>query len=132
MKLLLDTHFVLWIVTDGGKMKAKEKKALLDPANEIYCSSLSFWEISLKVGLGKLQLEGVAPEAIPALLEANGYKIATVSPEVMASAHQLPRGAHKDPFDRLLVWQAMQEGYTLMSRDGKLGEYEGSGLKLFE
>ena len=131
MNILLDTHFILWILTNEEELTDIEQQAVLDPKNTIICSSISLFEISLKYSIGKLRLTNFTPEDIPNALIKNGYQIKEISHKTFASYYKLPNDIHKDPFDRLLIWEAIQNKYKLLSRDGNFKKYKKYGLKLF-
>ncbi|MBK1792856.1 type II toxin-antitoxin system VapC family toxin [Persicirhabdus sediminis] len=131
MNILLDTHFILWVLADSQRLNSAERAALLDRDNNVYCSSISFFEISLKFSLGKLRLQGVQPDQLPGLMKSAGFLIQESDADIYASFYQLERGEHKDPFDRLLIWQAIQNDFVLMSRDRSFSRYASAGLKLF-
>ncbi|MDB4570498.1 type II toxin-antitoxin system VapC family toxin [Akkermansiaceae bacterium] len=130
MKVLIDTQIILWVLMDSARLTSREKEILNDEQNEIFCYPISFFEISLKFSLGKLDLQGCEPQGIPALMEEVGFLIEVAEPAVFASCHQLPRGIHKDPFDRLLIWHCMSKDYHLLSRDRMMGKYAQHGLKV--
>lgn len=130
MNILLDTHFILWILTDETKLSKKEKEIIENPKNSIICSSISFFEISLKYSIGKLILERFTPEDIPDLMLKNGYEIVDISYKTFSTYYKLPNDYHKDPFDRLLIWEAIQNNYKLLTRDANIKEFKSLGLKL--
>lgn len=130
MTILLDTQIILWALIDETKLTVHEKEILTSTDHQIYCHPISFFEISLKYAVGKLELTGCTPDEIPKLMEDNGYLIATGDLRVMSSVHQLPMEKHRDPFDRLLVWHAIQNDLHFLSRDRKMPIYEKHGLKL--
>ncbi len=131
MKYLIDTHIFLWLLFDPAKIPAKKLKLLKDQSNDIRIASIAFWEISLKYALGKLSLTNITPEALPKLAETMGIKISEIGAKEMANSHALPKiEGHKDPFDRLLVWFCIDNGYTLVSMDGKFNGYKKHHLKL--
>jgi PIN domain nuclease of toxin-antitoxin system len=130
MKLLLDTCSLLWALQDLGQLSAPAKRALRNPTNTVGVSVVSFWEISLKVGLGKLTLHGAAPEDFPRFVTDAGWQIVPLSAATAASAGSLPRlPEHRDPFDRLLIWTAISEDFVLVSGDGSFSGYTAHGLK---
>jgi PIN domain nuclease of toxin-antitoxin system len=131
MKYLLDTHYLLWVVADTKKISRKVRNIITDPENEIIISAISFWEISLKSSLGKLTITGFAPEDLPAACLQMGFIIEPVSAQEASSYHQLTATFHKDPFDLMLIWQAIYNGYTLISADENVKKYISSGLKCF-
>lgn len=117
MKLLLDTHALIWWWLDDPRLSATARAALADPGHEVWVSAASAWEIMTKQRLGKLPelppglLHGYAP-----LLRADGFKALSISTEHALHAGQHP-AAHRDPFDRLLAAQAELEGAVLVTCD---------------
>jgi PIN domain nuclease of toxin-antitoxin system len=131
MKLLLDTHSFLWALHNPNQLSAPGRKALQAPANSVHVSVVTFWEISLKAGLGKLSFKGVTPEEYPALAGESGWIIHPLAPGLAASAGRLPRPTdHRDPFDRLLIWTAINDDFALVSGDNAFPDYAPHGLKL--
>ena len=126
MKLLLDTNAVLAVPGDGGTIRARVESMLNDETNEKLVSVASFWEMAIKVALGKLHM-AQPPEVVMGQFEQQG--IATILPirsEHLHRPRELPHH-HRDPFDRLIVAQALSEGCSVISRDGRLEDY---GVKL--
>jgi len=130
MKLLLDSHAFLWAVMAPEKLGKKVQAALSDPGNEAFVSAVTFWELSLKHSLGKLLLEGISPEELPEVAEEAGFTLFPLDPKHASEYHGLPKLGHKDPFDRMLVWQAIRSGATLLSKDPDIKAYTKHGLKL--
>jgi len=128
MNCLLDTHSFLWSAFSSRKLSKKAKTAIVDPENDIFVSAVSFWEISLKFTLGKIELNGITPEKLPDIASRMGYEMLAMSSADAASFHRLPLLSHKDPFDRMLVWQAINQHKTLISRDKGITEYVQYGL----
>jgi PIN domain nuclease of toxin-antitoxin system len=128
MIALLDTHSFLWSVVAPEKLSAKMRAVIADPDNEIHVSTISFWEISLKYSLGKLQITGCSPEDLVGIGRQMGLTISAPSAEESAAFYRLPKTAHKDPFDRMLIWQCLQRGWTLITRNGGFGDYRSRGL----
>lgn len=128
MIALLDTHSFLWAAMAPEKLSAKVRKVVADPAHEIHVSTISFWEISLKFALGKLDLVGCAPDDLVKVAEDMGLDIVAPTPEESAGFHRLPKLGHKDPFDRMLVWQCLQRRCTFISKDKALAGYAALGL----
>ena len=131
MNLLLDTHTLLWALSSPGLMSSKARNALEAPENDILVSSISLWEISLKFSLGKLTLSSITPSDLPDVIEQTGFKLIEPTVDEYAGFHQLLRTCHKDPFDRMLIWQAIQGNLTLVTKDGQLDDYKSIGLKIF-
>ena len=130
MDYLLDTHIFLWAAMTPGKLNDSTRLILEDDANTIYVSVITFWELSLKFGIGKLELQGILPDAFPAAAESMGFSVLPMNQEHAASFYSLPRENHKDPFDRMLIWQAINQGITLISKDSAFSDYCDLGLKL--
>lgn len=131
MTCLLDTHYMLWAVAHTKKLSPRIKAAIVDPENRIVISSVSFWEVSLKFSLGKLSLTGFSPADLPGACLQMGFEMKTLSPEDAGTYHLLTSAHHKDPFDRMLIWQAIHNDYTFISADKLVKKYATDGLKLF-
>jgi len=130
MKYLLDTHTLLWAVFEPDKLTKKVEKLIQDPTNQVSISVISFWEISLKFNIGKLELINTSPEALPEIAEEMGIEILDVKSDEAASFYKLPRLAHKDPFDRMVIWQAILRKMMLISSDREFRQYRQYGLRL--
>ena len=130
MNCLLDTHAFLWAAFTPGKLSRAAHRVVSDSENDIFISVVSFWEISLKFAMGKIELEGVGPEELPDIARRSGFDLLEFNVGDAASFHCLPREGHKDPFDRMLVHQAIRQHKTLVSADAALTIYASHGLKL--
>lgn len=131
MKYLLDTHYVLWSLLEPSKINEKIKEILEDPNKIKNISKISFWEISVKYKIGKLELDGITPEDILAGSQEAGFEIYDLSVEDIASSYKLPFiDNHRDPFDRLIIWQCMQNDLIMITADEKIKEYGKFNLKL--
>jgi PIN domain nuclease of toxin-antitoxin system len=131
MKLLLDTHALLWSIIEPDKLSPDARTAISDPGSQVSVSAVSFWEISIKTALGKLRLEGVTPEQLVDAAQQQGFDLLPLDPRLAASFSRLPIDPqHRDPFDRMLVWQAISLGYTLVSRDRKIAANSQAGLRV--
>lgn len=130
MNYLLDTHVLLWSLLTTKKLSNKVKKVLTDPENVKYVSVISFWEISLKFALGKISLQGVFPEQLPEIVKKTGFEILSLSPKTAAAFYKLRKLKNKDPFDRMLAWQAITEGCVLVTRDNDFSVYKYEGLSI--
>ncbi len=131
MKLLIDTHYLLWMFMDTDRISEKVKKALISDDNEVYYSQVSLWEISIKYSIGKLHLNGITPEELYREIENSFLMCKVLESQTLISSYRLPR-EHKDPFDRMIIWQSILSGMTLLSVDTKMDKYAEYGLKLFE
>ena len=121
MRLLLDTHILLWALADPAKLPAAARGSILDPANEVLFSAASIWEIAIKAELGRVDF-AVSPEEIVRSAIESGLDELPVRAEHAALTARLPRH-HRDPFDRLLVAQAMIEPARLLTVDAILKGY---------
>ena len=131
MNYLVDTHCLIWSLLDPKKLRAAHRTILLDSTSTKYVSKISYWEIALKYGLGKLHLKGITPEGLLSGANEAGYEIYDIAEEDLVTFYQLPTTPnHRDPFDRLLVWQCIRNKLTLISSDTKIKEYVEHGLKL--
>lgn len=129
MTALLDTHAFLWAAFEPRKLSARARELIEDPANDIAVSSISLWEVSLKYSLGKLQLDGCTPDDLPDAAGAMGVAVIAPTAREFSAFHKLPRLAHRDPFDRMMVWQCLSNDWTLVTRDSAAPEYEKLGLR---
>ena len=105
------------------------KKKIKSPDNNVAVSVVTFWEISLKYALGKLELTGIEPGELPDFANKMNLDILPLTADEASGFHHLPRLSHKDPFDRMLIWQAVQRGMTLISKDRDFSAYRKFGLK---
>jgi PIN domain nuclease of toxin-antitoxin system len=122
MKILLDTHVFLWYITADPKLPATFRTAIQDPANEVYLSATSVWEAVIKHALGKLPLPSPPADYLPQQRAAHRIAGLPVDEGAMAHLAGLP-ALHRDPFDRLLIAQALQYGLTLASVDSAVLSY---------
>ncbi len=124
MKYLLDTHVILWWLTTPEAIHAKARKIISDKENEIFISSVSFWEMAIKKSVGRLTL----PHNLIETISTEGFKTLPILPEEGLGVADLPF-LHADPFDRLLVIQAKMNDLVIISRDAKIIEYPVATLK---
>ena len=129
MKYLIDTHIFLWSLFSPEKISKPIAIILREPNNQIFVSTITFWEIALKFSLNKLELEGITPGELPEFANKMNYDFLSLNAEDASSFYLLPRISHKDPFDRMLNWQAIREKLVLISKDSKISAYEEYGLK---
>jgi PIN domain nuclease of toxin-antitoxin system len=131
MKLLLDTHALIWAIVSPQHLSAAAVQAITDPAHQVAASAVSFWEISIKAALGKLTLTGTSCEALMEAAKRQGFELLPLDAPLAASFSQLPPDPqHRDPFDRMLVWQAMSLGLTLVSRDRRITQAQHGRLQV--
>jgi len=130
MNYLLDTHTFLWVVFDDEKLSENAKEVIGDEENTLYVSAITYWEIALKYSLGKLELEGVTPEELPEYARMLDITTLPFSEVEASTFYKLPKMSHKDPFDRAIMWQAIQRDLTLISRDKDIKAYQALRLHL--
>lgn len=131
MKCLLDTHAFLWALISPEKLSEPARTAITSPDNPVFVSAISFWEIALKHRLGKLYLQGVTPDALPDAALRQGFELLPLDARLAAGFSALPDiHNHRDPFDRMLIWQAVSLGHTLVSCDRKIETDALPGLKV--
>lgn len=123
MKLLLDTHLLLWAAGQTDRLSAEALKLINDDGNELLFSAASLWEVAIKRTLGRDDFR-VEPRLLRRGLLDNGYNELVITSEHAVSTDLLP-AIHRDPFDRILVSQAMVEGITLLTSDAQLATYPG-------
>ena len=123
MKLLLDTHLLLWAAGQPDRLSPEARKFIDNPANELLFSAASLWEVVIKRGLGRDDFKVDARVLRRGLLD-NGYRELQVSSDHVVAIDSLP-AIHKDPFDRVLIAQATVEGITLLTTDFLLAKYPG-------
>lgn len=123
MKLLLDTHLLIWAADSIERLPTGARALMSDPENELLFSVASLWEIAIKRGLNRPDFQVDARMLRRGLID-NGYReLPILSEHVVAIDVLLP--LHKDPFDRLLIAQAMVEGIALLTNDAMLAQYQG-------
>jgi len=125
-RLLLDTHAFLWWVDDAPQLSVAARRAIGDASNECYLSVASCWEMAIKSSLGKLRLARPVERFVTEQLAANGFTLLGIELRHTAKVEKLPFH-HRDPFDRLLIAQAMVEKLCVVSADSAFADY---GVKL--
>jgi PIN domain nuclease of toxin-antitoxin system len=128
VKLLLDTQLLLWAAGQPDRLSAAARKHVRDPHNELLFSAVSVWEVAIKNGLGRSDFR-VEPRVLRRGLLDNGYVELPITSEHAVNVDALPP-LHKDPFDRLLIAQALVEGITLLTADAQLARYRGPVRKV--
>ncbi len=122
MRLLLDTHALLWFYLDDPQLSATAKSLILDPAHSKWVSPASYWEIAIKIGKRKYALTKPYEEAMREAIDLNGFGYLHIEPRHTALLTSMA-SHHNDPFDRLLVAQALVEGIPIVSADDQLDAY---------
>lgn len=122
MRLLLDTCTFLWLVSEPEQVSAKARELFVDPSNEVFMSAVSCWEIAVKHALGRLPLPESPGQFVTAQREAHGIESLPLDEECALHVARLP-SLHTDPFDRMLVSQAIVHGLALVSPDKQIARY---------
>ena len=122
MKCLLDTHAFIWLITDDDRLSVKARGAILDNRTTLYLSSASIWEMVIKSSLGKLKLPDHPESFIQKQLEATQIQELPITFRHAFHLQHLPNH-HKDPFDRMLVAQALAEKLTILTIDPLIAQY---------
>jgi PIN domain nuclease of toxin-antitoxin system len=122
MRALLDTHTLLWWVTNDSQLSQPVREIITNPENTIYFSVASSWEIIIKYNAGKLPLPEQAPQFIESSLKINRFESLSIELSHILQIHQLP-DYHRDPFDRILVAQAQVENLLLLTIDHQIKRY---------
>lgn len=122
MRILLDTCTFLWLITDDMALSASARNTFVDPDNDMYLSAVSVWEIAVKHSLGKLLLPTAPERFIPIQRERHGITSLPLEEQAILYLSKLPL-LHRDPFDRVLVCQAIQHELTLLTPDPLITQY---------
>ncbi len=122
MKLLLDTHIFLWYISGNSKLNQSWKASIQDPANDVYLSVASVWETTIKYQMGKLPLPASADCYLPEQRIRHQISSLLIDEETIVQLSTLP-SLHRDPFDRILISQALQHDLTLVTVDGDILGY---------
>jgi PIN domain nuclease of toxin-antitoxin system len=122
VKLLLDAHVLLWSAASPSRLTAGVRRAIEDAENDVLVSVVTAWEIAIKQSLGKLDLSKPAERWVPDVLRRSGFEVAEVG---LAAALRVQSLAwhHRDPFDRLLIAQALEDGCTIVTHDDAFAAY---------
>lgn len=126
MRLLLDTHTVLWFFGDFEKLSDRAYASIVDQENEKYVSMASVWEIAIKISLNKLSFEGGTANFLTAV-EESGFTLLPIEAEFVKLIESLPFH-HRDPFDRMLIASAVSEGMSLVTSDENIRKYDVATL----
>ena len=122
MRLLLDTHVFLWFISGDAHLPGAFRDAIRDPANEVYLSVASVWEVVIKYGLGKLPLPAPPEDYLPRQRERHGIASLPIEEATLTHLAKLPL-LHRDPFDRILVAQSLQHDLTVVTVDDAVRAY---------
>lgn len=129
MNYLADTHVLLWTILSPKKISKKVRNIANDSDSVKYVSIITFWEISLKFSSGRIDLGGFKPDNLPSIAKDTGFEILGLDTDTVTSFYKLPKLKNKDPFDRMLAWQAINKDYLLITKDSDFSSYLQYGLK---
>lgn len=130
MKYLLDTHTFLWAYGQSDRLPKTVKATIENTTSEVLVSAVSFWEIAIKLRLKRLDVGGKSATELLTEARKMGFLILDLDAEEAASHQNLTEETHFDPFDRMLIWQAVQQKLTLISADGAFQRFIPDGLEL--
>jgi PIN domain nuclease of toxin-antitoxin system len=122
MRILLDTHIFLWFISGDNQLSADVRDAIRNPANEVYLSAISVWEAIVKYQLGKLPLPEHPETYLPNQRDLHQIASLTLDESSVMQLARLPT-LHRDPFDRMLICQALQNGLTIATVDSAVRAY---------
>jgi PIN domain nuclease of toxin-antitoxin system len=122
VRLLLDTCAFLWIVAGSSEISERARATCADPENELFLSAVSAWEIALKNAIGKLPLPEAAVHYVPSARTRHGIEPLPLDEEATLQLPKLP-GLHRDPFDRMLICQAIAHGLDIVTPDPAITQY---------
>ena len=123
MKYLIDTHTLLWIVTDSAKLSKRAKKIYLDRSNKIFLSMASLWELAIKSSLDKLSLEKSLDDFVVEHIKGNDIQILDIEIPHIFRVEQLPFH-HRDPFDRMIIAQLIENNLPILGSDKAFDSYK--------
>ncbi len=130
MRYLLDTHTFLWAYGESDRLPKRVKALVEDASIDVYISAVSFWEISIKLRSKRLDVGGKTATNLIDEAKKMGFLIIHLGAEEAASQQNLTEDTHFDPFDRMLIWQAIQREMVLVSKDPKFEKFKTDGLRL--
>lgn len=129
MKYLIDTHILIWLAVSPEKVPENILEIIENPLNDISVSTVSLWEIAIKLSIKKLDLQGLEITDLVQVCEEQDIHIVQLPVSAVKQYRTIPiKGNHRDPFDRALIALCISDGYVFLSHDGKLGQYEQDGL----
>jgi PIN domain nuclease of toxin-antitoxin system len=122
MRLILDTHVFLWYIVGDARLPTTFRDAIRDPANEVFLSVASVWEAVIKFGIGKLPLPAPPAEYMPLQRRRHGIASLSIDEGALVHVSKLPQ-LHRDPFDRMIMGQALQHDLTVVTVDAAVRSY---------
>ncbi len=130
MNYLLDTHTFIWSFSRSDLIPKRTRRKMQNPANTVFISAVNLWELSIKSRLKKIDLGGVTMDELIGLAKEMEFELISLSPEEAATYCRLEEDSHFDPFDRMLIRQAIRRNLVLISRDTEFEKFVPHGLRL--
>ena len=131
MTYLIDTHTFIWAISDVKKLSKLASEMITNIDNDIFVSVISFWEIALKTSINKYSFDGILINDLPEYARKMNFHILEMKAREACTFANLPlKDNHKDPFDRMIIWQAITENMSLISKDKMFVQYKNNGLSL--
>lgn len=130
MRYLLDTHTFLWAYGNSDRLPKRVKALIEDASLDVYVSAVSFWELSIKLRSKRLDVGGKTATDLLDEAKQMGFLIIALGSDEAASQQNLTEDTHFDPFDRMLIWQAIQRDMVLISKDPAFEKFKPDGLKV--
>ena len=131
MKCLIDTHTFIWAISDTDKLSKTTLNLIKSTDNDVFVSVVSFWEIALKTSIRKFFIDGIVASDLPEYARKMDFSILELKARETCTFANLPlKDNHKDPFDRMIIWQAITENMALISKDKMFTQYKDNGLRL--
>lgn len=129
MKFLIDTHILIWLAVSPEKVPKSVFEIIENPQNDLYISTVTLWEIAIKLSIKKLDLKGLEISDLVQICNEQGIKIVQLPISAVTKYRNLPiKENHRDPFDRALISLCISDGYVFLSHDSKISQYEQDGL----
>ena len=129
MKYLIDTHILIWLAVSPEKVSRKISEIIENPQNDISISTISLWEIAIKLAIKKIDLQGIEISDLVQFCSEQNIKIVQLPVSAVKQYVTIPvKERHKDPFDRALIALCISDDYVFLSHDGKLDQYTQDGL----
>jgi PIN domain nuclease of toxin-antitoxin system len=131
MTCLIDTHTFIWVISKTDKLSNRALEIITGIDNDIFVSVVSFWEISLKTSIKRFSFEGIIISDLPVYARKMDFNILEMKEQEACTFANLPlKDNHKDPFDRMIIWQAISRNIALISKDNMFAQYQKDGLQL--
>lgn len=129
MKFLIDTHILIWLAVSPERIPKSAFEIIENPQNDLYVSTVTLWEIAIKLSIKKLDLKGLEISDLVQICNEQEIKIVQLPISAVSKYRILPiKDNHRDPFDRALIALCISDGYVFLTHDSKISQYEEDGL----